>query len=433
MADHKKFNIKTLPDLVQLAGDLGLNIPVSEDLDILFSGITIEGREIPNRMVVQPMEGFDSRSNGAPGELTHRRYERYARGGSGMIWFEATSVMEEGRSNPGQLMLSGDTVEDFKRLVDNTRKYAREANGPNFNPFLVMQLTHSGRYSKPEGVPTGKYFTDNPFLDPLKKCSDRYTDDELEEIGDHFIEAIRLSEEAGFDSVDIKVSHGYLLHELLASYKVEGSRFGGTYKNRTALLNRILETPTRLVKSIRLNACDMIPYPYGYGMNKDGSLVADLNEAMGLIGELKGKVPLWNITAGIPYYNPHVNRPYDRGLTGASQPPENPLEGVARMIGITGEIQSSFPGLPVVGSAFSWLRQFYPYVGAGVIKEGKASFIGLGRSSFAYPDAPNDLKNKGFLDPGKVCITCSRCTQFMRQGMPTGCAVRDNEIYKTRT
>jgi len=176
----------------------------------------------------------------------------------------------------------------------------------------------------------------------------------------------------------------------------------------------------------------MLPYPYGFGMDKDGSMQPDLGESMELIEELKEKVPLWNITAGIPYYNPHVNRPFDRGLVGSPAPPEHPLEGVARMIGVTGEIQQKFPDLPMVGSAFSWLRQFYPYVGAGVLNRNLASFIGLGRSSFAYPDSPRDLMEKGFLDPMKVCVSCSRCTQFMRQGLSTGCAIRDNEIYKSR-
>ncbi len=433
MAEHQKFKIKSLSDLRFLAEELNLDIPIRENLDNLFEPIIIAGRKIPNRMVVQPMEGFDSLPNGAPGELTFRRYSRYASGGSGMIWFEATGVVQEGRSNPGQLMLTKDTLGEFKRLVETTRKIARDSYGSSFNPMLVIQLTHSGRFSKPQGIPTGTFFSENPYLNPPGLCSRRITDEELDIIRDHYIDAIQLAEQAGFDSVDIKVSHGYLLHELMAAYNREGSRYAGSFHQRSSLLKQLVDFPTKLIRSIRLNASDMIPYPYGFGMNHDGSLKYDLTEPIRLIEELGEQVPFWNITAGIPYYNPHVNRPYDRGIKGSSKPPEHPLEGVARLINITGEIQLKIPDIPMVGSGYSWLRQFFPYVGAGVLSRKMASFIGVGRSSFAYPDAPRDLMMKGSLDPGKVCTSCSRCTEFMRRGQSTGCSIRDKGIYKSQT
>ncbi len=432
MAKHQKFNINSLSDLRHLAEKLKLDIPISESLDILFEVINIAGRVVPNRMVVQPMEGFDSLANGAPGDLTFRRYARYARGGSGMIWFEATSVMQAGRSNPAQLMLTSETLDEFKRLVDTSRKMAVDSFGSSHNPFLVLQLTHSGRFSKPDGILTGKFFSDNPYLDPSKQCSIRYTDEELETIRDHYIEAIKLAEQAGFDSVDIKVSHGYLLHELIAAFTREGSRYGGSFSKRTALLKQLVAAPSSLIRSIRLNASDMIPYPYGFGMKEDGSMNYDLTEPLAVIKGLSESVPLWNITTGIPYYNPHVNRPFDRGISGSATPPEHPLEGVARMINITGEIQQEFPDLPMVGSAYSWLRQFFPYVGAGVLRRNMASLIGVGRSAFAYPDAPRDLMINGSLNPKKVCISCSRCTEFMRRGQASGCAIRDKEIYHSK-
>ncbi len=430
MADHQRFNIKSLSDLINLSDHLNLDIPISEDLDILFQAINIGDKTVPNRLAVQPMEGFDSLNDGSPGELTFRRYKRYARGGSGMIWFEACSVMLDGRSNPHQLMISRSTLDGFKRLVDDTRDTALGASGSSNIPYLVLQLTHSGRYSKPEGKPLGKYFTKNKYLDPNSICSSLFSDNEIENIRDKYFEAMLLAEEAGFDAVDLKISHGYLLHEIMVSYERKDSRFGGDYENRMSFIRELAGFQTKIEKSIRLNATDMIPYPYGYGMKTDGSMVTDLSEPFSLIKELGGEVPLWNITAGIPYYNPYINRPYDKGLKGSPIPPEHPLEGVSRLINLAGEIQLKFPHLPIVGTAYSWLRQFYPYVGAGVLKSGKASFIGLGRSAFAYPDATKDLLNKGYLDPKKVCVSCSQCTQFMRNGVPSGCAIRDKDLYK---
>lgn len=429
MADHKKFNCRTISDLSQLAGELHLEIPISEDIQSLLEAVNIKNKKVPNRLVVQPMEGFDSMDNGAPGELSFRRYKRYAAGGSGMIWFEATSIMHSGRSNPRQLMLTHESLPEFQKLVEMVRLEARKIHGSDFDPFLVLQLTHSGRYSKPEGVLTDKYFSSNPILDPAGHKTSRFTDEELDEIKEHFKSAIHLAEAAGFDSVDIKASHGYLLHEILAAFEDTDSCFDGSYENRTKILKDLCAIQTNLIKSIRLNASDSIPYPHGFGMQKDGSLEYDLTEPVKLIGELKDEVPLWNITAGIPYYNSFVNRPYDRGIKGSDTPPEHPLQGVARLIQITGDIQQKYPDLPMVGSGYSWLRYLIPYVGAGVRQQKKATFIGLGRSSFAYPDAPRDLIEKGEMDRKKVCTACSRCTEFMREGKPSGCAIRDASVY----
>ena len=380
------------------------------------------------------MEGFDSDGNGTPGELAFRRYGRYAAGGSGMIWFEACSVMPDGRSNPHQMMITSDNVHEYKRLTNHIRSTAEEVFGKNHQPFLVLQLTHSGRYSSPDGDFQPKIFSDNPVLDNRQPTTDNrqqylYSDSEIDLIKAAYIEGIKLAEKAGFDAVDIKACHGYLLHEMLYAYDRTDSCYGGSFENRTRFLREVLKTPSLIIKAFRLSAFDLIPYPYGFGMNPDGSSGIDLTEVKKLISEFAPVVPLWNISAGIPRHNAHIGRPFDRGVFNVPPTEEHPLEGIARLIRVTGELQQAFPDLYFVGSGYSWLRQFYPYVGAGVLNQRKASFIGLGRSSFAYPDAIRDLMLKGRLDPKKVCISCSKCTEFMRLGAPTGCAVRD-ELYK---
>jgi 2,4-dienoyl-CoA reductase-like NADH-dependent reductase (Old Yellow Enzyme family) len=132
---------------------------------------------------------------------------------------------------------------------------------------------------------------------------------------------------------------------------------------------------------------------------------------------------------GSPYYNPSVVRPFDTPLPGASPPEEHPMEGVIRMIENTGIIQHKFPDMLVVGSAYSWLRQFAPNTGAAVIMSGDASFIGFGRSSFAYPDMPLDLIKYGKANPEKICTTCSGCSRLIHNLRPGGCVTRDRQIY----
>jgi len=376
------------------------------------------------------MEGFDSKDDGSPGELTIRRYKRYAEGGSGIIWFEATSILHDGRSNPHQLLLNSDTVDEFKSLVDITRDSAIKSLGQNHNPFLVLQLTHSGRFSKPLAKSLNKIFYRNPWLDINDDKKDLFTDEEIDSIKESYLKAIEIARAAGFDAVDIKACHGYLLHEMLSSYNREDSKYGGSFQNRIRLLKELCEHNTDILTAVRLNVTDLIAYPFGFGMNADGAFEIDLSETRELIENLiELNCTLLNITAGVPRYNPHVGRPFDRSLKGSLVPYEHPLEGVARLIELGSELQSMYNKLPIVGTGYSWLRHFYPYIAAGVLKNNMASFIGLGRNSFAYPDAPKDLMLKGKLDPEKACISCSRCTEFMRHGFSTGCAIHDKEIY----
>ena len=100
-----KFTYKTKSDLLSAAESAGVTLPWSDDLDVLRQEKRIgeSGIVMKNRLTVHPMEGFDSTPDGSPSELTLRRAGRFADGGAGLIWLEATSVTEDGRTNTGQL------------------------------------------------------------------------------------------------------------------------------------------------------------------------------------------------------------------------------------------------------------------------------------------------------------------------------------------
>jgi len=431
---HQRFHLKNLDQLRAEIKRLGLEMPIDEDVSVLSTPLTIAGQRTPNRFSVQPMEGFDAHPDGAPGELSFRRYRRYGSGGFGLIWFEATAVMEEARSNPGQLWLHAGNVGAFRELVESTRKAAQDSLGRDV--ILIVQLTHSGRYSKPTGRPLPLIAHRSPILDPRHDLPEDYpvvTDDYLDRLQDTYIEAAKLAAEAGFDGVDIKSCHRYLVSELLASFTREG-KYGGSFENRTRLLRESLarikaEVPGVFITT-RMNAYDAISYPYGFGVDKEDAMIPDLAEPIELVRELvKMGVPVLNITIGNPYFNPHFGRPYDFPIKGFSVPDEHPLTGLDRFMAITRQIQESAPDLPVIGSGYTWLRQFMPYVGAGIINSGGATILGIGRGAFAYPGTPQDVIEAGRMDPAKCCVTCSACTQIMRDGGKTGCVVRDSEIY----
>ena len=91
-----EFSIKTLEDLAALGQRLGVNVPASKDVSILSQPVKSGALQLPNSLAIHPMEGCDGGEDGSPGDLTARRYERFAGGGAGLIWFEATAVAPEG-------------------------------------------------------------------------------------------------------------------------------------------------------------------------------------------------------------------------------------------------------------------------------------------------------------------------------------------------
>ncbi len=304
-----------------MASELGVELPFGEDIGPLFEPIKIAGRTIPNRLAVQPMEGLDGELDGCPGKLTLRRYKRYARGGAGLIWFEATSVNRGGRSNPRQLLLtsgsatSANTTGEFARLIDITKTMGYNEFGYGHEPFLVLQLTHSGRYSRPDRNPEPLAACLNPFLDDNFKEVKIISDSELDELQEDYINSALLARDAGFDAVDIKACHGYLIHDLLGSFTRKNSKYGGQpLRNRARFLleiiNKIKAKAPELVLAVRLNLYDGLPYPYGFGATKDEFADIDLTEPMELIRMLKeAGVEIINVTMGIPYANPHIGRP----------------------------------------------------------------------------------------------------------------------------
>ena len=438
ITEHERFDVHSLDDLRHMIDELGLNLPIHEDLSILAEPLQAGPLRLPNRLAIHPMEGCDGTADGAPSDLVFRRYRRFAAGGAGLLWFEACAVVPEGRANPRQLWIHSGTVDLFARLVEESLRAARASMGPEHRPLAILQLTHSGRYSKPTAKPAPIIAHHSPILDPQHHLPPDYpliSDGELDRLQDRYVEAARLAQRAGFDGVDIKSCHRYLVSELLASFTRSNSRYGGPdFENRSRLVREIVERIQTEVPGLavtaRMNAFDAIPYPYGFGVHPEDGTRFDLDEPIKLAGMFKQRgAPFLNVTIANPYFNPHYGRPFDFPVVGGYIPKEHPLAGVARMVEIARGIQEAHPDLPVVGTGYSWLRQFMPYVAAGVIHRMWAAVIGLGRGAFAYPDFAKDLLLGGGMDAKKVCVACSSCTQIMRDGGRTGCVIKDADVY----
>jgi 2,4-dienoyl-CoA reductase (NADPH2) len=432
MSLHEKFCFKNQQELLSKISSLGLEIPLDDDLTPLSRKVNIGELQTPNSLAIHPLECRDSLPDGSPSELTFRRYQRFAEGGAGLIWFEATSFMEEGRSAKGQLLLNDSTLPGFKKLCQTTQQSASSVFGTAHQIVTVLELTHSGRYTSSRPV----IAVHDETLDKNAKLPSDYpliTDSELENLEDRFVHAAKLAVMAGFHAIDIKACHGYLASELLGAKQRSGN-YGGSFKNRTRFILNVVDKIQNQIGrdipiTIRLSAYDGIPD--GWGMRQGAGLQEDLEEPIQLVKTLYEKgVRMVNISAGNPYITPHVGRPFDKPMAGGSKPEEHPLESVARLFDQIRQIQKSKPEMVVVGTGYSWLRQYLGQSAAANIRLGWTTTAGMGREALAYPDFARDLLTKGSLDPKKTCITCSLCSQLMREGKPTGCAVFDKAIYR---
>ena len=392
-------------------------------MSVLNQSLNFEGKLIPNRIVFQPMEGCDCNSDGTPSELTVAKYQNAAKSGAGLIWMEANAVCPEGRTNPGQLMLTKENLPVFKAFVADLRKTASEECG--INPVIILQLTHSGRQSI---VPMIAYR--HPIYEEKRPVTDDniVTDEYLDTLPEKYVNSALLAIEAGFDGVDVKSCHGYLFQELLSAFTRPG-RYGGSYENRTRLYLDSVKAvkaavPADFLVVSRLGAADMVPKPYGFGTDEENNL--DLTETDMLVRELMNAgIRMINITIGNPYYNPHINRPFRQGAYVA---PEAPEVGLARFITVQKHLKDTFPGLLIVGSGLSYYRADLMERAEEMMNLGAADLVGFGRGSIAYPMFYRDWL-AGKFDVKKACVSCSKCTALMRAKCVSGCAVF-NDYYK---
>ena len=282
------FHYQTAEELRQAAQEEGVTLPLGGDLSPLGQELEVQGVKLPNRVAIQPMEGCDGTADGKPGELTLHRYDKFARSGAGLLWEEATAVWEEARANPRQLWIKEENVGAFQAMNQRIRELSQKENG--FAPVIIMQATHSGRYSKPQGVPAPLIAYNNPLFEKDSPIPQEriVSDDYLHRLVERMGEAARLAQQAGFDGIDLKSCHRYLGSELLSAYNRPGD-FGGSFENRTRFLRESVQAAKAAVTggfliTSRLNVYDGFPYPYGFGVSTKGGLEPDLTEPLKLVG-----------------------------------------------------------------------------------------------------------------------------------------------------
>nr|MBC8405049.1 hypothetical protein [Planctomycetota bacterium] len=139
------------------------------DVNPMAQSVQIGGRTLANRWAVHPMEGWDATEDGQPSADTLRRWYRFGLSGAAMVWGgEAYAVCPEGRANPNQLHQGShdDPQQSLRELLAELRRGQTEAGLDPVQSLVGLQLTHSGRWSRPTSAgPAPRIVYRHPFLD----------------------------------------------------------------------------------------------------------------------------------------------------------------------------------------------------------------------------------------------------------------------------
>ena len=467
--------VKAFPDAAAFrahARALGVEVPcddtiVSGDASPLAQPLDIGRFRVGNRFAVQPMEGWDGDVDGAPSENTIRRWQHFGASGAKLVWGgEAVAVRHDGRANPSQVTMTAQTQGAIANLRDVLVTAHRAAMGDDRDLVIGLQLTHSGRFSRPNDKkrlePSVLYR--HPILDRkfgLAADHAPMTDGDIRRLIEDYVIAAKRAQACGFDFVDLKHCHGYLGHEFLGAHTRAGE-FGGSLENRTRFLRELVagiraaapgleigvrvsaidfvpfkpdparSTPDELGPGVPDDYSGCLPYRYAFGVNADRPTEMDLAEPRAFLGVLRGLgIRMVNITLGSPYYNPHLTRPALYPPSDGYHPPEDPLIGVARHLHVVRELKRDFADIAFMGSGYTYLQEYLPHVAQAVVREGWTDFVGIGRLMLSYPELPHDVLKTGAIQRKRLCRTFSDCTTAPRNGLVSGCYPLDAHYKKS--
>lgn len=464
-------HFRSVSEFTAYARQVGVELPIDNTIQSAAAGSPLAAPmqvgpfAVGNRWAIHPMEGWDATDDGKPTAQVIRRWTHFGESGAKLIWGgEAFAVRRDGRANPKQLYYSKDNVEPMRQLLAALREAHLNRFG-NIDDLLVgLQLTHSGRFSRPNRkdqleprIACRHPILDRKFnIDP-KDDSVLLADDDIKTLTDDYITAAKMARQVGFQFVDVKCCHGYLGHEFLSAFDRPGP-YGGDFANRTRYLRDIIQgiraACPGLIIGVRLSLFDRPPYrpdpaltgggkfgpgipedfhvPYpGFGCRRDNPLEPDLTEPLALLKMFRDElgVAMVNLSCGSPYYNPHIQRPAYFPPSDGYTPPEDPLIGCARQMNMVRQVKKHISGLPIVGSAYTYFQDYLPNVAQAAVRQGWVDSVGLGRMVLSYWDMPADVLQGNALKTKKICRTFSDCTTAPRNGIISGCYPLDDH-YK---
>ncbi len=360
--------------------------------EAMFQPIQIGPMTVANRFVMSPMGNNFANTDGTMSERSASYYGARAKGGFGLITFEATVVYKEAKGGPRKPCLYDDsTVSSFQAAIAACHQAGAKVS---------IQLQHAG----PEGNTKITGY-------PLKAASaipascgretpQAITKEEIYRLIECYGDAAVRAKKAGADAVEIHCAHGYLVSTFIsARTNKRVDEFGGSFENRMRLPKLIIEnirkkTGNSLAIICRINATDDVE---GGQTAQDAAAVASyLEKECGVDGlHLSRAVHL-----------------HDECMWAPSL-----IHGGFSADYVT-EIKRAV-SIPVITVG----RYTEPQFAELMVAEGRADLVAFGRQSIADPEMPNKAK-AGRLDLMNPCIGCLQgCVPNMFKGEPITCLV----------
>src|SRR5438445_4644413 len=258
----------------------------------LFQPFTIRGVTLKNRLVVPPMVHYRAGPGGTCGTFHNVHLGRFALGGFGLVFVEATAVEEVGLNNEHDLGIWNNAqVQSFKPLIA-FMKGEKVAIG--------IQLAHGGRKSSsqramdgmgpltPEEIKAGAKLWQpvGPTSEPVAPgwlVPRQLTADDCRAMVKTWANAARNSVAAGFDTSAVHMAHGYLLASFLSPISnTRNDEYGGDRKGRMRL-------PLEIVEAVRREMPENMPL-FARVSSVDGAQNGwNLDDTVALAHELKAR------------------------------------------------------------------------------------------------------------------------------------------------
>ncbi len=351
-------------------------------LEKLFTPIRIKSMELKNRLIMPPMGTILADAEGAATDRLIDYYEARAKGGASLIIVEVTNVhpyTHIGIGDRGSCAIYDDKlIVGWKRFTQRIHAAGAKAS---------MQLYHPGRQTitldpaKPPVAPSAV-----PCPCPI--CHDVprvLTIPEIEELVQAFAEGARRAKEADFDAVEIHGAHGYLIAQFMSAYSNKrNDRYGGDLRRR-------LRFPLEILQAVRERVGPDFPIIFRYSAIEDVPGGRDLEESVAIAPLLvQGGADCLSISTGT-----YANL-MSRLIAPMGMPMGLNVEAAAAVKRVV--------DVPVI--AVGKLND--PIMAEGVIAEGKADLVAIGRGLIADAELPNKFV-AGQLDDIRWCIACNEC------------------------
>lgn len=190
---------------------------------------------LKNRIV---MPGMSTSLGGAFGEINDhviRYYEERAKGGTGLIITEFTTIdYELGRGAMNQLRIDHDRfITGFYRLANAVHKYGAK---------IFVQLHHAGRQGNSLLTDGKQIVAPSPVMcKGVGEQPRELTTAEVKELVQKFIAGAVRAKTAGVDGVEVHGAHGYLINQFLSpKSNIRTDEYGGSFENRMRFLKEIV-------------------------------------------------------------------------------------------------------------------------------------------------------------------------------------------------